>query len=57
MTTPANLLGLPAGVVPTGLIDGMPFAVQIMADRFADDRILTAASIIEAASPTIWPEL
>ncbi len=57
MTTPANLLGLPAGVVPTGLIDGMPFAVQIMADRFADDRILAAASIIEAASPTIWSGL
>ncbi len=57
MITPGNLLGMPAAVVTTGLADGMPKAVQIMADRFADDRTLAAAEIIEAASPVIWPDL
>ncbi len=57
MITPGNLLGLPAAVVTTGLVDGMPKAVQVMADRFADDRALTAAEIIETASPIIWPDL
>ncbi len=57
MITPGNLLGIPAAVVTTGIADGMPKAVQIMADRFADDRALAAAEIIEAASPVIWPDL
>ncbi len=57
MITPGNLLGMPAAVVTTGLANGMPKAVQIMADRFADDRTLAAAEIIEAASPVIWPDL
>lgn len=57
MITPGNLLGLPAAVVTTGLANGMPKAVQIIADRFADDRTLAAAQIIETASPVIWPDL
>ena len=57
MITPGNLLGLPAAVVTTGLGDGMPEAVQIMADRFGDDRALDAAEIIEAASEQKRPEL
>lgn len=55
--TPGNLLGLPATVVTTGLANDMPKAVQIMADRFGDDRTLTAAEIIESQTPTIWPTL
>lgn len=55
--TPGNLLGLPATVVTTGLANGMPKAVQVMADRFGDDRTLDAAELIETASPTIWPPL
>lgn len=57
MITPGNLLGLPAAVVTTGVANGMPTAVQVMADRFGDDCTLDAAEIIEDASPVIWPSL
>lgn len=57
MITPGNLLGLPAAVVTTGIANDMPKAVQIMADRFGDDKTLDAAEIIESASPVIWPSL
>ncbi len=57
MITPGNLLGLPAAVVTTGLGEGMPEAVQVMADRFSDDRALNAAEIVESASERIHPEL
>jgi amidase len=42
-----NLLGLPAAAVPTGLHDGVPLGVQIIAPRFREDLCLTAAQAIE----------
>jgi amidase len=47
--TPANLLGLPSACVPAGLVDGVPVGVLLTGDRFADDKTLDAAEIVEAA--------
>lgn len=42
-TTVANLAGLPALAVPTGLKAGLPVGVQFMGPAFAEDRLLAAA--------------
>jgi len=44
-----NLLGLPAAVVPTGVGDGLPQAVQVIGARFREDACLLAAEVIEEA--------
>ena len=48
-TFPASLTGAPAVVVPTGMSDGVPVAVQVVADRWLDDVALRAAEAIESA--------
>ena len=52
---PANLLGLPAAVVPVGLADGMPVGAQLTARRFGDLVALGAAQLLEDAFPSITP--
>ena len=52
---PANLLGLPAAVVPVGVVDGLPVGAQVIARRFADLRCLTVAQMLEDAMGTITP--
>jgi amidase len=52
---PANLLGLPAAVVPGGVVDGLPVGVQVIGERFSDFICLQAAEHIEAAVGTITP--
>ena len=52
---PANLLGLPAAVVPVGLVDGLPVGAQLTARRFADLTTLAAAEILEGALGTLTP--
>ena len=42
-----NYLGLPAGVLPIGFVDGMPSAVQIVGRRYREDLILDAMAVIE----------
>ena len=42
-----NYLGLPAGVVPIGLVEGLPAGVQIVGRRFREDLILDAMAAIE----------
>ncbi|WP_436772557.1 amidase [Yinghuangia sp. YIM S09857] len=42
------VLGFPAAAVPTGLADGLPSGVQVIAGRFREDLLLDAAEVIEA---------
>lgn len=42
-----NYLGLPAGCVPIGLVEGRPSGVQIIGRRFREDLILDALEVIE----------
>ena len=52
---PANLLGLPAAVVPVGMADGMPVGAQLVGRRFADLTCLSAAEQLENLFGTITP--
>jgi amidase len=52
---PANILGLPAAVVPGGVVDGLPIGIQVMGDRYTDLRCLTVAAEIEASVGRITP--
>jgi amidase len=49
------LLGIPGVAVPTGVTDGLPTGVMVMAERFREDVALDAAEIIEAACPMPTP--
>ena len=44
------VLGLPGLSVPTGLSDGLPTGVQLVATRFREDRLLAAGEVIERAA-------
>ena len=46
---PANLLGLPAVVVPGGMADSLPVGVQVIGSRFTDLHCLAIAEQIESA--------
>jgi aspartyl-tRNA(Asn)/glutamyl-tRNA(Gln) amidotransferase subunit A len=48
-TLPASLAGLPAISVPSGLSDGLPVGLQVMAPALADDRCYRVAAALEAA--------
>jgi amidase len=52
---PANLLGLPAAVVPVGMAGGMPVGAQVMSRRFADLRCLSVAQLLEDALGALTP--
>jgi amidase len=51
----APLLGLPGVSVPTGLAEGLPMGVQLMAARWREDLVLDAAEVIEAGCPMPTP--
>lgn len=46
-TCPANLAGIPALSMPCGLSEGLPVGLQIMAPRFAEQRLLNVAHTLE----------
>ena len=48
-STGVNYLGLPGGLVPIGLVDGVPAGVQIVGRRFREDLILDAMEAVESA--------
>jgi aspartyl-tRNA(Asn)/glutamyl-tRNA(Gln) amidotransferase subunit A len=49
-TVPANLAGLPAISVPTGLDDeGLPLSLQLIAPAWEEERLLTLAAAVEKA--------
>ncbi|RAI57754.1 amidase [Roseicella frigidaeris] len=52
---PTVLLGLPSVSVPTGLAEGLPMGVQVVAPRWREDLALAAAEAIEAAYPMPTP--
>jgi len=49
------LLGMPGVAVPTGVADGLPTGVLVMAPRFREDLALAAAEVIEAHCPMATP--
>jgi aspartyl-tRNA(Asn)/glutamyl-tRNA(Gln) amidotransferase subunit A len=54
-TATANLAGIPAMTVPTGIQDGLPAAVQLMAPAFEEERLFRAADAFATAYPMERP--
>ncbi len=50
-----STLGLPSVAAPTGLAEGVPMGVQLVAGRFEEERCLAAAEVVEARSPLKTP--
>jgi amidase len=50
-----NLLGLPAVVVPVGVAEGLPQAVQIYGARYREDLCLDAAEAVEERLGVVTP--
>ncbi len=48
-----NYLGLPAGVVPIDLVDGLPAGVQIVGRRFREDTIFDAMAAVEQCAGSL----
>lgn len=49
------LLGIPGLTVPTGVVDGVPTGVQVVAERFREDLCFDAGEVIEEAHPMGTP--
>jgi amidase len=52
---PANLMGLPAACVATGVANGLPTGVQVMGTLFREDLCLDAAEAIERSVGVLTP--
>ena len=47
LTIPSNLAGNCAMSIPVGDVEGIPVGMQIMADKFQEQKMLEVASLIE----------
>ncbi len=54
-TLPANLMGLPAACVPTGVANGLPTGAQIIGNLLREDLCLDAAQVIEDSVGVLTP--
>jgi amidase/aspartyl-tRNA(Asn)/glutamyl-tRNA(Gln) amidotransferase subunit A len=54
LTYLTNFSGHPAASLPGGLIDGLPFGIQIIAPRYADADLMSACARFEEAAPWEW---
>jgi amidase len=52
-----NYLGLPAGVLPIGLVEGLPAGVQLVGRRFREDMILDAMAGVESRAGRLVTQL
>jgi amidase len=50
-----SILGLPSLAAPTGLANGIPVGVQLVASRFREDICLAAGEVIEQNTPVRTP--
>ncbi len=50
-----SVLGLPGLSVPTGLAEGVPVGVQLVAGRFQEETCLAAGEVLEARTPIRLP--
>jgi amidase len=55
MVVAVNILGLPSCAVPVGTDGGLPQGVQLIGERFREDRLLDAAQAIEDRAPALTP--
>lgn len=55
LCTATSFIGLPAVAVPTGVVDGLPLGVQVIAAMYREDVCLTAAAAIEKRLGRITP--
>lgn len=53
-TIPANLAGVPAISIPSGLVDGLPVGIQFMAPAREDARLYTVGAALERALESDW---
>lgn len=56
-STGVNYLGLPSGVIGTGLVEGRPAGVQLVGRRYREDVICDGLEAIEARTPALTAEL
>lgn len=54
-TVPASLAGIPAISVPGGTVEGLPFGIQLIADKFQERKLLRVAHAFERALPRYAP--
>jgi aspartyl-tRNA(Asn)/glutamyl-tRNA(Gln) amidotransferase subunit A len=49
-TVPASLAGIPAISIPAGTVEGLPFGMQLIANKFEEAKLLRAAYAFEQAT-------
>jgi amidase len=47
MAIPFSVTGSPVVVLPTGLVDGLPFGMQVIGKRWQEDSLLTVSARLE----------